>query len=154
MPTHPPTPTPTLKGSCYCKSTTYTTTSAPYGLTFCYCTMCQKLHGAPFAPFTNVATDHFHWTRKDNLVEINLSKIATRTICGMCRAPLTMVYHHKPQETGVVAVTVDEEFKGLVPSVSGHIFVERKPGWFVIGDQARQELGVPESLRGVVPDDL
>lgn len=152
-----PSTEPVVYGSCYCQKTTYVTTAPLHGLTYCYCRMCQLLHGSPFAAFTNVDSSHFHWTRSDRLVEINLSKYATRTICGECRSPMTMVYHAKPNEVGIVAVTVDEsKSKGRVPEkVVEHIFLECKPAWFVIPeDGGERSMGILERMRGVVPEGL
>ncbi|GMF78972.1 Mss4-like protein [Aspergillus flavus] len=148
---------PVIYGSCYCQKTTYATTAPLYGLTYCYCRMCRLLHGSPFAAFTNVDSSHFQWTRSDRLVEINLSEYATRTICGVCRSPMTMVYHAKPNEVGIVAVTVDEsKSKDKVPEkVGAHIFLECKPAWFVIPeDGGERSMGILERMRGVVPEGL
>ncbi|KAL4924255.1 GFA family protein [Aspergillus undulatus] len=144
-----------ITGGCHCGATRYRLTGPLYGLSYCYCRTCQLIHGAPFAPFTNVEKEHLEWTQDDELKELKLSSFATRTVCGVCHAPVSMVYHKQPDEVGIVAVTVDEEFVDALPAeVEGHIFVKRKPGWFVIGDGAPQDMGVPESLRGLVPDDL
>ncbi|GLA30732.1 hypothetical protein AnigIFM63326_009166 [Aspergillus niger] len=146
-----------IHGSCYCQRTTYATTAPLHGLTYCYCRMCRLLHGAPFAAFTNVDASHFHWIRSDRLVEINLSNYATRTICGDCRSPMTMVYHIKPHEVGIVAVTVDERnSKGKVPeTVREHIFLEGKPAWFVVPeDGGERSMGILKRMRGVVPEGL
>lgn len=139
---------PTVIGSCYCGKTRYQTTSPIYGLSFCYCTICQLVHGAPFAPFVNVQSEHFHWVENAAVVELRLTDFATRTVCSSCHAPLTMVYDKRPQETGIVAVTVnEEESKVPVPELECHIFVETKPKWYSIMDDAPQDLGVPEDMK-------
>jgi hypothetical protein len=121
----------TVVGGCYCGKIRYQTTGPIYGLTFCYCLMCQLVHGGPFAPFTNVKREHLQWIRADDLVELKLSEHATRMVCGSCHAPITMVYHVKPDEIGLVAVTVNEEESSMaVPEVQRHIFVRRKPRWY------------------------
>ncbi|KAL4913893.1 Mss4-like protein [Aspergillus aurantiobrunneus] len=141
-------PTPVVVGGCHCGKVRYATTGPLYGLTFCYCRMCQLVHGAPFAPFTNVKREHFQWTAAAALVELKLSRYATRTVCGSCHAPISMVYHAKPEEVGLVAVTVDEEQSAVaVPAVDAHIFVQQKPSWYTITDDAPQEMDMPESMR-------
>ncbi|KAL5333704.1 Mss4-like protein [Aspergillus crustosus] len=147
---------PLIVGTCACRKTRYHTTSPPTGLTFCYCRTCRLLHGAPFAPFTNVPSAHFHWIDKEELIEVHTSPVATRTLCGGCYAPITMVYRDRPEVVGVVASTVDEgESEGGVPrEVEEHMFVEGKPAWFVIGDQGKQVVGVPEGLKGLIPEGL
>ncbi|KAL2812658.1 Mss4-like protein [Aspergillus granulosus] len=146
---------PLVVGGCYCGKIRYQTTGPIYGLTYCYCLMCQLVHGGPFAPFTNVRREHLQWLNKDGLVELNLSKYATRTVCGSCHAPISMVYHANADKVGLVAVTINEEESAMeVPRVEGHIFVRRKPRWFTIGDGAPQEMGIPESMRHYVPDGL
>jgi hypothetical protein len=56
-----------------------------------------------------------------------------------------MVYDGKPDEVGLVAVTVQDQ--DAVPEVEGHIFVRSKPSWHTIGDHAPQEMGVPEEMK-------
>ncbi|KAL4900246.1 hypothetical protein BDW74DRAFT_183000 [Aspergillus multicolor] len=143
--------TSTVTGGCFCGKTRYLTTGPLYGLSFCYCTTCQLLHGAPFAPFTNVKKEHFEWAQSDELVELRLSSFATRTVCGSCHSPISMVYDGNPDEVGIVAVTVKE---GAVPKVDNHIFVKSKPEWYTIGDDAPQELGFPDSMKEYVDVDL
>ncbi|KAL2831611.1 Mss4-like protein [Aspergillus pseudoustus] len=146
---------PPIVGGCYCGKIRYQTTGPIYGLTYCYCLMCQLVHGGPFAPFTNVKREYLHWLSKDGLIELNLSKYATRTVCGSCHAPISMVYHAKNDEVGLVAVTINEEESAMqVPEIEGHIFVRRKPRWFTIGDTAPQEMGIPESMKHYIPDGL
>lgn len=135
----------TVTGNCFCGKTRYRTTGPLYGLSYCYCRTCQLLHGAPFAPFTNVKREHFQWTRADDLIELRLSTFATRTVCGSCHSPVSMVYDGKPDEVGLVAVTVQDQ--DAVPEVEGHIFVKSKPRWHTIGDLAPQEMGVPEEMK-------
>ncbi|OJJ02082.1 hypothetical protein ASPVEDRAFT_83602 [Aspergillus versicolor CBS 583.65] len=131
-------------GSCYCGKSRYETTAPIYGLSYCYCTICQLVHGAPFAPFVNIKSEHFHWIEKTSLVELRLTDFATRTVCSSCHAPLTMVYDKRPQETGICAVTVKE---GAVPELECHIFVETKPEWYRILDDKPQDMGVPEDMK-------
>ncbi|KAJ0417526.1 Mss4-like protein [Aspergillus carlsbadensis] len=146
---------PPIVGGCYCGKIRYETSGPIYGMSYCYCLMCQRVHGAPFAPFTNVKREHFHWISTDGLVALNLSPYATRTVCGECHAPITMVYHPKDDEVGLVAVTVREEESAMeVPEVQEHIFVGRKPRWYTIGDGAPQEMGIPERMRHYLPEGL
>ncbi|KAL3480540.1 Mss4-like protein [Aspergillus californicus] len=146
---------PIVVGGCYCGKIRYQTTGPIYGLSYCYCLMCQRVHGAPFAPFTNVKREHFEWVRTDGLVELKLTEHAVRTVCGSCYSPISMVYHARPDEVGLVAVTVDEELSSMVvPEVDSHIFVARKPRWCTIADGASQEMGVPESMKEFLPEGL
>ncbi|KAL3483169.1 Mss4-like protein [Aspergillus germanicus] len=146
---------PFIVGGCYCGKIRYQTTGPIYGMSYCYCLMCQLVHGAPFAPFTNVKREHFKWLSNDGLVELNLSEHATRTVCGSCHAPISMVYHARSDEVGLVAVTVKEEESAMeMPEVEEHIFVSRKPRWYTIGDSAPQEMGMPERMRHYLPEVL
>ncbi|EEP80897.1 predicted protein [Uncinocarpus reesii 1704] len=140
---------PALVGRCHCGSVQYQTTHAPYGLTYCYCSTCRALHGAPFAAFTNVRDTHLRWTRRDTLVEKRFSAHATRTFCSECFAPLTMVYDREPGEVGIVAASVDEKgSRCRVPEVKRHIFVGEKVGWCAIGDRGERFEGLPGDMIG------
>ncbi|KAL2864844.1 GFA family protein [Aspergillus lucknowensis] len=145
----------TVVGGCYCGKVRYETTGPVYGLTLCYCRMCQLVHGAPFATYTNIQREHLKWIRRDALTEFSLSKYATRTACRECHAPISMTYHVKPHEVGLCAVTINEKESAMtLPEVQRHIFVQEKPAWYTISDDAPQAMGVPESSKSYMPEEL
>lgn len=162
---------PAVQGSCHCGKIKYQSSKPAYQMTYCYCTTCGSLHGAPFAPFVNVRREDLQWFERsapdsewkklahsDETPAINklrLSKAATRTFCASCHSPLTMVYNAEPDEVGLVATTIDEKLSAEpVPKVEQHIYVAQKPGWYDISaeDGAKVYDGPTDSLRGWLED--
>ncbi|OAA35544.1 Mss4-like protein [Metarhizium rileyi] len=142
---------PAVKGGCYCGKVQYMSTEPVYGMTFCYCSMCRLLHGAPFAPWTNISLRNLQWIRDQDLVEMQFSEFATRTVCGVCRAPITMTYKAFPEEIGIVATSIDEvKSSGHIPRVKRHIYVGERPSWYQICDDGVQYDGLPEDMQNCV----
>lgn len=133
---------PAIAGGCYCGNVRYKSTEPVYGMTSCYCSICRSVHGAPFATFTNLKRKDLQWTRKEALLSIAFSNAATRTVCRTCSAPITMVYNATPDEVGIVAASIDEELSTApIPAVECHIYVDQKPDWYKILDDAPQHPG-------------
>ncbi|EED14867.1 conserved hypothetical protein [Talaromyces stipitatus ATCC 10500] len=156
-------PKPAVTGTCHCGKIKYKNSKPSYRMTYCYCSTCRPLHGAPFAAFTNVNREDLEWFKrlpsseggeyteldhtKGVIKELRLSKAATRTFCADCRSPLTMVYHAVPDEIGLVAATIDEGLSSApVPKVEQHIFVGQKPSWYGIQDDGKVRYDGPTEL--------
>lgn len=126
----------------------YQSAKAAQGLTFCYCSVCRRLHGGPFAPWTNVAAQDLEWVNYEGLVELAVSDLATRGFCRNCHSPVTMVYKAVPDEIGIAASSVDERrSKCALPKVQRHIFVAEKPSWFDIAGTEAQFEGLPDDMK-------
>lgn len=53
-----------------------------------------------------------------------------------------MVYNATPDEIGIVAASIDEELSTApIPEVERHIYVDQKPRWYKILDDAPQHPG-------------
>lgn len=142
---------PAIAGGCQCGQVQFRSTSQARGSTFCYCTDCRRLHGAPFAPWTNVLRDDLQWLKRDGLVEVSLSNMATRTFCKYCHAPITMVYHAVPDEVGVAMSCIDEiESDAPLEKVRRHIFVRDNPQWYEILDSGEQLEGFPDDMKAYI----
>ena len=137
-----------LVGGCQCGEVQYQSAKPAQGLTFCYCSVCRRLHGGPFAPWTNVAAQDLEWIKDDGLVELAISDVASRGFCRHCHSPVTMLYKAVPDEVGIAASSVDEYLsKCALPKVQRHIFVAEKPSWFDIADIGEQFEGLPDDMK-------
>ena len=121
----------TLAGSCACGASTYTFshTTPPQHLDFCYCTMCQRSAGAPFMAWMGVSRAGL--TLSGPIVTFRLSSVAERTFCSTCGGNLTLQYDCYPEKTHLAAATV-RETEWELPSVGVHIFVASCPRWYEI----------------------
>lgn len=139
---------PAVVGGCQCGQVQYRSAHPAHGLTFCYCSICRRLHGGPFAPWTNIARTHLEWVKDDGLVTLSLSDVATRTFCRDCHSPITMVYKAVPEKIGISASSIDEgRSAGSLPNVKRHIFVAERPSWYVIMDSATQFERLPDDMK-------
>lgn len=127
---------PALTGTCACGLTTYTSTTPPLHLDYCYCLTCQRTSGAPFLPFIGLPISSLTWSGASPSswrpkLDDGKTSIATRYFCGACGSSLSMQYDCYPDKVHVAAGTVVEGREKL-PATATHIFVKRKPGWYRI----------------------
>ena len=126
---------PTLTGSCLCTAVTFTSSSPPSHLDFCYCLTCRHASGAPFIAWSGIPKSSLTWSGP--ITTYHSSSIATRTFCAKCGSNLTIQYACYPDKTHVAYALVRRS-DWEAPRVGVHIFVRDVPGWY----------GVPED--GVV----
>ncbi|KAJ5099841.1 hypothetical protein N7532_006842 [Penicillium argentinense] len=122
-------------GSCACKHIRYTTSASPTRLVNCHCSECRKQAGAPYLSFVHVPAGSIQWETEPK--EWKSSENATRTFCPRCGSVLTMKVFSMPEEEGLAAGTLDD-VKGLVPSLSAHIFLKEKASWFQVPDDGAE----------------
>ncbi|PVI07587.1 S-adenosyl-L-methionine-dependent methyltransferase [Periconia macrospinosa] len=128
-------------GGCRCSGVQYKCTAQPADITCCYCKACQQVSGSAFLPFVDVPKDSVEFTSKMTLKKLTLSSVATRFFCTGCGAPLSMEYHSIPETTSLVMSSVNlETFKGTIPKVKRHIFVEEKAPWTLLPDDGAPRL--------------
>jgi len=113
--------------------------SGPIGK--CHCTKCQKVSGTGSNAVFWVKPERFKWIcGEDNAKTFDLPDGWRSTFCKDCGSPL-------PALVGDTLWIVPAGLLDENPAVGvrGHIWVENKPHWDVIGDDAPQFLqGVPE----------
>lgn len=83
-----------LSGGCQCGRVRYALSAMPEGAHFCYCRMCQKAVGGPFAALAPVRLADFAWTRGSPAKFLS-SSVAYRHYCADCGTPLTFGYIHR-----------------------------------------------------------
>ncbi|MES2152107.1 MAG: GFA family protein [Pseudomonadota bacterium] len=114
-------------GSCLCGEIAYTISACAENASHCYCTMCQKQHGAASGSYINVASAAFRYTAGEALVvAYESSPGVTRCFCKRCGSTLTW---QMAQHNGRIAVTLgtlDTPFEG---EVTREIHPENKPRW-------------------------
>lgn len=117
-----------LRGSCLCGGVAYkadkdTVRKASH----CYCTMCQKQHGAAAGTYANVASDSFSFEKGADLVtEFHSSAHGRRGFCKVCGSTLTWRSTQAPDRIAVTLGTMEAEYDG---AVQYEYFTENKPAW-------------------------
>ena len=116
------------QGSCLCGQVTYQLTCEPVKVSHCYCTMCQKQHGAAFATYASLPKEHLVYTSgKELLVTYHSSGSIVRKFCGCCGSSLEWSGSPDyPDWASIAIATLDTPF---TPKRITEIYTDTKPCW-------------------------
>ncbi len=115
---------PLYTGGCQCGSVRYAIYGEPADSSLCYCRMCQKAVGGPFAAFVTARTEDFVWTRGDPAT-FQSSNIAMRDFCPTCGTPLTF-REHGDETIGLTMGSLDQWNQFGPNHQTG---IESRPDW-------------------------
>ena len=119
----------THSGGCLCGAVRYEVAGALRDVVNCYCTMCQRLHGA-FGAHSKAKKADIAIVKDDGLAWYASSERAERGFCRRCGASL--FWRPVDQDaTGIVAGSLDAP-SGL--KTLGHIFTAEKADFCQIDD--------------------
>ena len=127
----------TVSGSCACGAISYTSTTQPEHLDYCYCLTCQQVSGAPFMAWTGIPKSALQWEFKSNhfiycaTIGDSGTTVAEHTCCGKCGCNISLQYYLYPEKTHVAASTIRTcDFE--LPKVGCHIWCRHVPSWHTI----------------------
>ena len=128
-----------IKGSCCCGAVKYELSEPPTMLGTCHCTRCRKV-GASAIAFVKKETlnllqgrDQIQTFAPEEPYKYN------RCFCKKCGTSLGEILSEE-NSFPIAANTLDDD---IDLKNAFHEFVSEKPGWFVIGDDAKQFDGHP-----------
>ena len=114
-------------GSCLCGAVRYQIDGDVERTSNCWCTMCQKQHGAASAPYANIASSALQWTQgAEAITRYASSPGIERTFCKVCGSNLTWQALSECARIGVTLGTFDTPYEGRV---TDDLYIENKPGW-------------------------
>ena len=114
-------------GSCLCSAVRYQIDGDVDRTSNCWCTMCQKQHGAAFGPYANVASSALRFTHGiDALTRYASSPGVERTFCKVCGSNLTWQMASCRERIADTLGTFDTPYEG---QVTHDLHIESKPGW-------------------------
>ena len=120
--TQPPDRKPVLTGGCQCGNIRYALYAMPTNMSVCYCRMCQKAMGGPYAALVPNQPADFSWTRGQPGT-FTSSNIAARDFCRDCGTPLT--YRNLlVDRTSVSSATLDQPYAYVPQAQYG---IENRP---------------------------
>ncbi len=120
-------------GGCFCGAVRYEVTGPLRGVINCHCRQCTKLNGN-FGSHSKARKSNIAVTKETGLRWCSISETARRGFCRDCGSGL--FWDHLEQDTlGIVAGSLDNP-AGL--KTIGHIFVDRKSGFYDITDDVPQ----------------
>jgi len=114
-------------GTCLCGAVAWQITGPIGDTSNCWCHMCQKQHAAAFAPYANVASSAFRYTRGGEAITVYRSTPEVeRTFCSVCGSNLTWQHADHTDRIGVTLGTFDTPYEGVVRR---QLYPESRPGW-------------------------
>lgn len=116
-----------LKGSCLCGAVAYRVDGPVESASHCFCTMCQKQHGAGSGTYANVAHADLRIERgEDSIAEYVSSDHGRRAFCRQCGSSLFWRSEDTPERIAVTLGTLDTPY---TEPVEIELFAETKPSW-------------------------
>ncbi|MEM8980835.1 MAG: GFA family protein [Pseudomonadota bacterium] len=121
---------PVNEGRCYCGARTISVAGSPEAVTYCHCSDCRRVSGAPVSAFAAFAEDNIKVLPDDGK---SVSPIAgvTRHFCPECGSPLLARYAYLPGQV-YVAVGLFDDPTPFAPKHHSH-FGEKLP-WLCLTD--------------------
>jgi hypothetical protein len=124
---------PMISGGCLCGEVAWEFRAAIELVNYCHCSMCRKVHGAPFGAFAHGKADAFRWMRGESSISrFESSPGIYRCFCSVCGSTVPVI---EGDEVTIPAGGIDGD-PGVRPSV--HIFVGSKAPWYEITDELPQ----------------
>ena len=116
-----------LQGSCLCRAVVYSVAGPVESTSHCYCTMCQKQHGAAAGTYANVARAGLRIERGEAFItEYASSEHGRRAFCQRCGSTLFWRSEETPERIAVTLGTLDTPFTGAVDI---ELHTDTKPSW-------------------------
>lgn len=123
-----------LKGSCLCGEVAYTVAGPVESASHCFCTMCQKQHGAGAGTYANIARADLRIERgADNITEFASSEQGRRAFCRRCGSTLFWRSEETPDRIAVTLGTLDTPF---TDPVGIELHTDTRPSWLPHGPAA------------------
>jgi len=123
-----------LKGSCLCGSVSYRVDGPVESASHCFCTMCQKQHGAGAGTYANVARADLSIERgADCVTEFSSSEHGRRAFCRRCGSTLFWRSEETPGRIAVTLGTLDTPF---TDPVEIELHQDTRPSWLPLNPPA------------------
>jgi hypothetical protein len=117
-------------GGCFCGAVQYEAEGAAVSRTWCHCSMCRRLSGAPSVAWFSVPRPQFRYVRGAPAA-YHSSPGVTREFCAACGTQLTFRDHRTPGEIDITTCSLDDP-EALAPQ--DHTFADNRLRWEPICD--------------------
>lgn len=95
-----------IEGGCFCKRVRYSIDPGAYLCANCHCTMCRRLHAAPYVTWLVVPEEHFRYTG-ELPTRFPSSDDGTRWFCATCGTQVACVNASHPEIIDVTVGSLD-----------------------------------------------
>ena len=121
-----------ITGRCECGGVKYQAGGEVTDFSHCHCSMCRRLHGAPFVSFAGVNEVDFEWlSGTDHLKIYASSDKNNRYFCTDCGSHLQV---RSSEEPGVIYLTLGTTDGSPTLPAGYHQFAGSKAAWVDICD--------------------
>jgi len=116
-----------VHGACLCGGVAFHAALPEQSANHCYCTMCQKFHGAAAGSYLSVAASGYVVERGAGLItEYASSSQGRRGFCRVCGSSLYWRSTGEPDSIDLSLGTLDPPWPGIVER---ELYTEHKPSW-------------------------
>ncbi|MCV3272230.1 GFA family protein [Roseobacter sinensis] len=134
-----------ITGRCYCGGITLSADSAPEVVSYCHCSDCRRVSGAPVAAFAGFRDGAVRFD-PDPGPPVSHAPGVMRWFCRSCGSPLAATYDYLPGQVYVPLGLIDQA-AALPPSLHSH--AESRLPWLHLDDDLPQQAqSARDALRG------
>lgn len=126
-----------ISGRCYCGRTRLQASAKPLSVTYCHCSDCRRLSGAPVSAFAAFSPDVLQITPNPDPAA-PVSPGVTRRFCPDCGTQLSATYDYLPNQVYVPIGLLDQA-ADLPPNSHSHV-ASALP-WHPITDELPRDAG-------------
>lgn len=120
-------PDDSVHGSCLCGGVAFRAALPALSANHCYCTMCQKFHGAAAGSYLTVATSGYVVEQgQDLIVDYASSDQGRRGFCKTCGSSLYWRSLDTPDSIDVSLGTLNPAWTG---TVEREVYTDTRPTW-------------------------
>lgn len=129
-----------ITGKCECGAVEYQVDGELVDYCHCHCSICRRIHGAPFVTWGGITRDELSFTSgEDNLRDYAFSDRSDSISCKTCSSVIMVDFKAEPHMLYITLGTVDGNIE--LPDNGFHQFVGSKAPWYEITDDLPQYEG-------------
>lgn len=116
-----------LHGSCLCGGVAFHAALPALDASHCYCTMCQKFHGAAAGSYLDVAASGYVVERGAELIVDYASSSEGRR--GFCKTCGSSLYWRSSARPDVIALSLGTLQPAWTGTVEREVYTDTRPAW-------------------------
>ncbi|MBO1255004.1 GFA family protein [Alteromonas sp. 5E99-2] len=114
-----------MKGSCNCKSVSFSCGQEIRAIVNCHCNLCRKMNGASFSTYVVVAENELV-LESSSLTSFKVSEHATKHFCHLCGTP---IYNTNPKLPGLAILHLGAIDSDIEIQPAMNTYCESQLGW-------------------------